>query len=437
MTAASHQAVAPDFFGGARRGVSGVAEARRSRIGDMWAFVVPVLLPIESTAGGQLFLSEVVLLVALPFLLAHARRRGVSRVSHTAMTLGGLWLFGLVFSDIYRGTTFHDYSRGWANVVFVLIDFASLALLIDDRWRRVTLFAAGLAVGQVLQFYVNPVSFAAGDPWKFGYGSAVTLAGVLLASRPGVYRRPVVATGIVIALGVINIKMGFRSLGGICFLTAVMAVLGARAAHAIRPNRSGLKTLATLAVSVLAGIAIVSAYGYAAGHGLLGARAQQKYVAEDGSYGPVIGGRPEIIASVMAIRDSPIVGHGSWASDPKYFADVERILQQAGYKRNPTDIFGGLIPTHSYLFQSWVYGGILGGVFWLWVLARAAGVLPRLSRLADGRLILVAFVDLLFLWAVLFSPLGAEARLTAAFSLVVVLMAGKATLAAAGSTETS
>lgn len=395
---------------------------RRGRFGDAFIFVLPLLLPIESTVGGQLFLPEVILLLFLPFLLDDARRRNISRISHVAVVLGGLWLFGLIFTDIYRGTSFHDYSRGWANVAFFLVDFAGLSLLVDGRWRRVMLFAAGLALGEALQFFLTPSLFAAGDPWKFGYGSSVTLASVLFAAS--IRRRPLVATGILIALGVINLKMGFRSLGGICFLTALMVVLAARSGHLIRFDRRPLRTMAALVASVLVGLVVVSAYEYAARNGVLGGKAEQKYSAQHGNLGIVVGGRPEILASALAIRDSPLIGHGSWAKDPTYAAALQQKLFQAGYPISQREVSSGLIPTGSYLFGAWVDGGVLGAVFWAWTLVITSSVLLRIHRLADsGRVALVAFLGFSFLWAVFFSPFGAEARIAAAFSLVVFVMA--------------
>ncbi len=257
---------------------------------------------------------------------------------------------------------------------------------------------------------------------------------MLLASRPTVYRRPVVATGILIALGVVNLNLGFRSLGGVCFLAAVLVILAARSTHLVRLDRRALRTFTVVAVSVLAGFIIVEAYGYAAGHGLLGGRAQQQYEAQKSNLGVIVSGRPEIIVSTRAIRDSPIVGHGSWAMDPKYVVALQEELKKSGFQR--TAASGGLIPTHSHLFGAWVEAGILGAVFWLWALALVASILPRLHRLADGRVPLVAFLAALFFWAVLFSPFGAEGRLMMPFYLIVFLLARKDILAKSGERET-
>jgi hypothetical protein len=372
----------------------------------------------------------VLLLLALPFLIDQARRRHVSRVSHRTIVLGLLWLFGLVLTDVYRGSAFHDYSRGWSNIAFLLLSFAALSLLIDGHWRRVTLFAAGVAMGEALQFLFNPSIYATAYPWKFGYGHSVTLAGVLLASSATVYRRTGLAAGILISLAAINLNMGFRSLGGACLLAALV-LLAPRTRYWARSDGNTLRMVAILAASACAGIVVVVGYEYAAAHGTLGGHAQQKYAAQKGRLGIIVGGRPEIISESLAIRDSPIVGHGSWAKGPEYGSALRDRLFQAGYSTNGLDTSSGLIPTHSYLFGAWVDGGVLGAVFWLWTLVLVASFLPQLRRLGDGRVTLVAFLSASFVWDVLFSPLGAQGRLTAAFSLVVFLMAKRDVCAAA------
>ena len=395
------------------------------RLREGFVFVIPLFLSVQFSTGGQLLLPEIMLLLALPFLLDDARRRGVAPVSHGAIALGLVWLVGLVFTDVYRGVRFHDYSRGWSNVAFLLIGFAALSLLIDGRWRLVTLFAAGLAGGQMLQFFVSPDSYAAAEPWKFGYGASITLGGVLLAGRTAVYRRPAIASGILVALGVINFRMGFRSLAGICLLTAVAIVVAARSARLVRLDRRAVRWLTVLAASILVGLVIVEGYKYAAGRGVLGAQVQRKYEEQHSSLGVLLSGRPQIVVALRAIADSPIIGHGSWAKDPKYTAALRTELRKAGYQGNTLPHSPDTIPTHSHLLGAWVGAGILGLLLWLWALMVALSVLLRLHRLGDRRVVLVAFIGLSFVWDVLFSPLGAEQRLFTAFYLVVLLLARK------------
>jgi len=398
-----------------------------------------LLLPVEITLGGRLFLSEVVLLLALPFLLDNARRRGVSRIAPGVVALGLLWFLGLVLTDIYRGTPFEDYSRGWSKVAFILINFVALSLLIDGRWRRVSLFSVGLVLGQVLQFYITPNLNADSDPWKFGLGPPITLAGVLIASRLTIYHWPFVPVTILVALGLINFELGARGSGGVCLLSALALALALRTQRLVRLRRRALGAAAILTVIAVVGLALVEAYGYSARHGHLGERAQQKYVSSESDLGILLSGRPEILVATRAVRDSPLLGHGSWAKDPKYAAALRDQLFRAGSSRYDAFVFSpeGEIPAHSYLFGAWVEAGILGGMFWLWLLLVALSLISRLHRLEVGRVVIVSFLTILFLWNVLFSPLGAEGRLSVAFVLVVVLLAHKTLDAASEGSKNS
>jgi len=97
-------------------------------------------------------------------------------------------------------------------------------------------------------------------------------------------------------------------------------------------------------------------------------------------------------------------------------------LAELGYEN--TDVAfesGDLIPSHSYLFGSWVESGIMGAMFWFWVLWFTANALMR----ACGREAMVpffAFVGLLLMWNVLFSPYGTGGRFTATYFVYAMIL---------------
>lgn len=393
------------------------------RFGDLVVFVVPVLLPVEFAVGGRLFLPEIMLLITLPFVVYEARQRHALKVSRWFVGLALLWLGGLILTDIYRGTPYADYSRGWSRIGFFVLNFIALYLLIDGRWRRVFLFGWGMVLGMLFVYVFNPDTFAEGDPWKFGYGSAITLAGVLLASSGPVYRRPAVSITLVGALGILNFFEGFRSLAGVCLLSVGLVGVAVHSNHLTRRGRSPLEPATVVLVTAVTAIIVIGAYSVSAAHGLLGSTAEQKYGAQGGALGVLISARAENIASVRAILDSPVLGHGSWAKDPKYLRDLKRVLEERGLSVPPYLLRSPLIPTHSHLFGSWVEAGVLGGVFWLWCLVLVGSIVPRLHRLGDGRIVFVSFLSLALTWDVLFSPFGAERRFTVAYYLIVLLLA--------------
>ncbi len=389
---------------------------------DVLVFVIPCLLFLEVTVVGRLFASEIMLLALLPFVLIARGRVLWAPLPRTILVLGMAWLLNQVVTDIIRDTPFHDYARGWAKIGFTLVNFAVLYMLLHDSARRLVIFAVGLAVGGILDYYISPETLAVSDPWKFALGGSFTLLLIVGAQRLFERGMRLVVPAVPAAAAALNLVMGYRSLAGICFLVAVYLFLqwrGPKLRFRITPAR-----LAMLGVlGFIATIAFIEAYGYAASTGVLGGEAQRKYERQASSqYGLLLGGRMEILVSSRAIMDSPIIGHGSWAKDAEY---ARLLLEIKGY--GPWVAASGLqsklIPTHSYLFGAWVEAGILGAVFWIYILWRVVLVLAGQHQARGSLMPLVTFCCLTLLWNVLFSPFGATTRIFAPYYVVVVLFA--------------
>jgi hypothetical protein len=275
---------------------------------------------------------------------------------------------------------------------------------------------------------IAPGPFAAADRWKFGYGYSVTLALVLLACTVRAVRRRFVRSGILAFAGLVNLLHDYRSLAGVCILAAVYSASTDLRGGAQPPVRARFYVRRAVVVGALLGgigLSFVALYGHLASSGALGASAAQKYEAQAGSpLGLLKNGRPEILVSSRAVADSPLLGHGSWARDPKY------LQMQLGDGAHPSasTLAQGLIPTHSFLMGAWVEAGLLGVSLWVWALFLAVGVLAR-QYLRNGQLVaLTVFAAIALVWDVLFSPYGSFERLIAPY-YVLVLVAARRSLA--------
>jgi O-antigen ligase len=139
----------------------------------------------------------------------------------------------------------------------------------------------------------------------------------------------------------------------------------------------------------------------------------------------LLGGRTELLASIPAIYDSPILGHGSWARDPLYLIGMARALALMGYEGDVhidrSQFIEGQIPAHSYIFQAWVDGGVLGAVFWGWILVLTAKGLMRVYPGIAVLLPAVSFLAFLLLWNIPFSPYGTQERITFPYTIVMLM----------------
>lgn len=395
---------------------------------DGLALLIPFTRFLEFHIIGNLYAPDLELLLLFPFLILRDGRllsRGLPKV---LLVLGFLWLLSQMVTDLLRHTSFADYSRGWANITIALIGFCSLYLILRGKPRRIILFAVGMAIGGVISYFVNPDGYAQAYAWKFGYGLPVTWLIVLFAvyimnRKPG---RRFWPAGIMAVAAAVNILMGYRSVAGACFLAAVyllMQIFWGRAAIARTRLRPRYLVLICVVV-IIAGWGTLRLYGYAAGSGLLGPNARNEYERQSGGeYGLLIGGRSEILVSGRAIIHSPIIGYGSWGKNCHYSSLLGTVERRLGYAVNGE---GGIerecvIPSHSYLFGQWVDAGLLGAMFWLWVLMLPIRVITGLYLTTERLTPLIAFIAFIFIWDIFFSPFNGEQRYIAMYYIVVML----------------
>jgi hypothetical protein len=385
-------------------------------LGDVACLIVPALAFLRVDLGGVVFATDICLLVLL--LLLVAKRHGMfqERTVQIVCLLGLAWLAAQVLSDLLQGTPSAQYVRGWGKISLTVAHLMTLALLIRRSWKRLVLYGVGLAFGALLTFFLTPGEYALSTPWKFGLGIPVTVLVCVLAG--GLMKRSKVAALLMILLvGCLNLYLGFRSLGGICFAVVVFT----QGRLMFRTSKARAMILGSIA-TLFGAWATSAAYSYAATGGWLGELARQTYIYQSsGEGGILVGGRSDIIGAAAAIVDSPFIGHGSWARDPKYAALQVELMAAMGYRSHWNLDDPDLIPSHSHLLGAWVEAGVVGAAFWTWVLwltvkalARASGIEPLFPFLV--------FIAFLLIWNIFLSPYGAEMRFLETYSIYAMVM---------------
>jgi hypothetical protein len=389
---------------------------------DIFVFMVPTMKCFEFTLLGTLFLTEVILLVFLVCAIATSRVILDSKMARAFILLCLLWLFGQMLTDIIRNIQFVDYSRGWAKIGFTIINFAGIYVLLYRKPRFILLFAAGISIGGVGKYLLSPGIYAHVYPWKFGVGTPLTVLFILAVAA--VPQRHILFRGLLLGgISLFNLAMGFRSMAGICALTAVYLALQWLCSHSIYASQrvSFGRVIALFCALLAASIVLINGYGYAARQGLLGDNARQLY--EDQAYGllgVLIGGRSEILVAGRAIVDAPLIGHGSWAKDEKYSDAFVELRQYLGYgvAVAPEE---NLIPTHSHLFGAWVEAGAAGAIFWVWLLYLPLRCLAMMARAEEPLTPLFAFICFILIWDIFFSPYAGDRRFIMPFYAVVLM----------------
>jgi hypothetical protein len=422
----------------------------RARPEPLWksrqSFFTEVALFILGVAGlfnvnliGALPGSEVILLPILPILLLAKGSRAFHRQYLMFYLLAGGWLLGTIIADTYNHIWIFLRMKGTARVVFFILDFVALAILLNNKTRRLVIFALSIAVVLI----INAWQLFGGEftiQWKFGISQGLAIFALLGSSyfyAKGKYR---VCFTISFVLAALNLHYGFRSQLAVHFISSVLIwPLSAqvRTRHGVFRGRQDMVRILTLLI--LAGGAAYAANAsikYAAAHNFFDESQNEKFISQSqGDYGVLVGGRPETLVAIQAIRDSPIIGHGSFPEGMKYIQMKQDIQYEHGYSDSdePPDVetLTPVIPTHSHLTLAWVEGGILGGLCWIYILILTLRGVFRVTQLRPNLAPLYSYLLISFLWDILYSPFGSVNRIRAAFYILLSYSLLKAPMAAA------
>ena len=164
--------------------------------------------------------------------------------------------------------------------------------------------------------------------------------------------------------------------------TAVLVLLGGKKPSSIRRGVSNRFWL-LVAMGMVGVFVLKFAYQTSAEKGWLGEASRKKY--EDQTKGDkslkalLLGGRMESFCGLIACMDKPIVGFGPWARDEYGYIDeflsrYANIEDYQHYLSRRLQIYSmgltdeGLIPCHAYITEFWLWYGIFGLLFWLYVI---------------------------------------------------------------------
>jgi hypothetical protein len=352
---------------------------------------------------GQLPLGELILLVVFPWAIYRAivHRGWPSALQQLRwykllFLLLGFMARGYVISDLYRGSPTHNLARGWARVAFFAIDFVSIAYLINASWNRLYLFSLGLYIGGTANALVYGALW--GEWWKFGFGYSVTAISLFLL----VGRSTAVQAIGAIALGILSMALGARSLGGICLFTAVLFCL--RYVHGVYRFLSIF-----LASAVLGGMFLV---------------VHNVFLETQEHSGSNIERQSMIETAAESFITSPLIGQGSW------FTATKAINKLEGHMAEKDPTFQGYteddiqrLSIHSQLLVALAEAGIFGGLFFI-----AMGLLllrtlhTLVNHIMPHRLFLF-FIVISSLWNLFMSPFSGMARIEITLGICACLLA--------------
>lgn len=392
--------------------------------GGFVVFAIPFLLAFPLPFDLNLYAGELLAIGLTPLVIRCRHWTLSSHAVRLILSSGLVWLVALMIADVWRQTSARNITRGWGEIALTLVMFVVLYTVVDSNAARLRMALLGLVAGYAVRLIFVPSGLAAASPWSHGGAwSAVILTLIVLPRLPRPFRRlspEILMTG----LAVFFVYQNARNAAGATVLAAViLGVIRISGFHRPVSFESRKVALSALAVAAAAGL-VLAAYSQAASSGVLGASAAEQYRAQNsGSLGVLVGGRQDNVESLVAIADSPILGHGSHPPSRGISSTADEILRSYGYTPWVSEI--DEIASHSFVLGAWVTAGAASLFFWFVVFRvtlRALGAAPVLDA---PWMAITVFLSIGMFWNMLFSPFGGLSRTVVPIILITLLFAAE------------
>ena len=386
----------------------------------------------------SLSISECFVLCYAPFVLKtelpHMRQHGVVTFFYMAIFL----LFGCIVSLIVNHITFKYSIRGLAVTGIIVCS-------IIVAYRMIRLDPDGLKwyfIGTMFSTFLCTFIFQRASEVYFAHGTNIDaivsgplfwierLRALFFLPATAFYLKMPLAysVGIPIIHAVISmiISTSGRSAALGSLGASVVVLIGRKYQKSIQSL--GHKFILLSCITVLGIFGAKFAYQWAASNNYLGDDARVKYERQTSGGTSImrllIGGRSASFVGLLAIADSPIWGMGYWALDKrnyyekfllKYGNEIdyeEYIASKMFYDKQGIDFYSSkMISCHSYITQFWLWYGLPGLLFWIYIIYIVFQYLKFYAYAVPQWFFWLAAGIPEFLWNLFFSPFSSRISL--------------------------
>lgn len=366
-------------------------------------FLYTMLSTVKVNLVGQLWLSEMLVILAAPFTYRPDDLKTYPYLKKILVALFVLLFFQMVTDLLIVGNTPQNYLRGWAATIIAILSFIVLFKTLNDT-STILFFLFMTMIKNII--YTDDIVDSDMSYFKFKIAPILTMAVYLALYQ--LYRRGELKMALTVLIGASLLCFAFdsRSTGVIFFIGAVITYF--------MNNNVQISRQKIIFFAVLFAVLFQVAYTFYVRSVLNGeiggehSRTQIERLANP--YNPLellMTGRAETFAAGAAIADKPLFGHGSWAEDKslKYHM-ILLMYHDAELNTERVKSRTILVPSHSVLMGAWVnwgLGGFLAVLYLFWLIVKMGLYIIRNGQdLALYPVLVLIFIGLI--WTFLFSP---------------------------------
>jgi hypothetical protein len=385
--------------------------------------------------SGRLFAAELLFFVAFVSMVFRGslKKHLINSKIVSAVNLLLLALCGQIISDFYRNSDNQSFIKGFLLVFFTIINLIVISKIVDKKLNRYLVVVVLYSISSMISYLIQPQIFEDANSWKFGFGYPITAIFFAALTYKDQVKPPTILT-LSLLLATADFLFGARNLAVVTVLAGLMSYISrknqikySRQDRSEKFERKSQSQNTRSALRLFVMVAIVGSlvfFGYksAVTNGLLGTDAEIKFNQQTSTNTNLLfTSRSEVFSQYVAIRNSPLVGHGSYA--PLTAEIRQKLLPWLIENRVQTNLIqleSGIryvIPVHSGIFGLWVWFGILAVPFFIYTLNLAIAVVRTKSSPP-----IIYYLAILICWDILFSPFGMYARIQYPISLIGMLL---------------
>ena len=313
-----------------------------------------------------------------------------------------VWLIGVFISDRYNNIEFIDSLKGLFNVLFLLALIPFSYWILYEKPERSLFFWTGLAISSFLGFKLGGASELTEieyDTWK-----VYAIKFIFLITGGWLYYngKQKWAYIIVELFALWTLWHMSRNVFLICTIAVCLTIFIGQVSETDKIVKGIKFRKNIIKVFLILGIAFVGityTYEKLVSNKYLGEVAYKKYEKQKNSEIGLASGRIDFFEALYAASKKPILGWGSYAKD-------NGKIREEFHNKIGSEYMGSyeIVPSHSHILGAWVFAGVFGLFFWLYVLKIIYnffmnGLFVNIRMLFFNLLILCSM-----LWDIFFSP---------------------------------
>lgn len=341
----------------------------------------------------------------------------------------GLFLIMQMLSDVVNQTEMNNMLRGWAAIGVAIIMFTFMFRMFDETPKVIVAFMIAEVIRLILFGQSNLEQDSASlaesySAFKFRIAPITNNIILLLVYYTYNKRKDNLTVALFVVYGLLCIGLDYRSNGLFYLFAGLIVLFRKQLMHMTLARKIGLTLFLVIGFQIL-----FMLYVNAVLSGAFGGKHAGTQLEETGNpYNPfslISQGRGEFFVAIEAIKDAPLLGHGSWAvdKDSHYRMMMLQDLDASKVRMN-TENNAAVIPSHSVLLGAWLYAGVVGFIVMLYifimVLKKAFYLIKDERAMETPYYPLIVLYTVQLIWTFPFSPLPQIRNIIPAFIAFII-----------------